>query len=133
MFFAGITVCIALLGQFALGVSFLYGIAVSAALTVALTMLASLTLLPALLGFFGMKVFSRRQRAKLRATGPVVEEVTGFWMRWAKMIERRPVFPRSPPSAVVLVMAAADLSPFTSAWTTRAAIRRARPHIRRTT
>jgi RND superfamily putative drug exporter len=38
VFFAGITVCIALLGQFALGVSFLYGIAVSAAVTVALTM-----------------------------------------------------------------------------------------------
>ncbi len=73
VFFAGITVCIALLGQFALGVSFLYGIAVSAAVTVALTMLASLTLLPALLGFFGMKVLSRRQRAELQATGPVAE------------------------------------------------------------
>jgi RND superfamily putative drug exporter len=57
-------VCIALLGQFALGVSFLYGIAVSAAVTVGLTMLASLTLLPALLGFFGTKVLSRRQRAR---------------------------------------------------------------------
>ena len=67
VFFAGITVCIALLGQFALGVSFLYGVAVSAAITVALTMLASLTLLPALLGFLGMKVLSRRQRAALRA------------------------------------------------------------------
>jgi RND superfamily putative drug exporter len=71
VFFAGITVCIALLGQFALGVSFLYGVAVSAALTVALTMLASLTLLPALLGFFGMKVFSRRQRSRMRETGRV--------------------------------------------------------------
>jgi putative drug exporter of the RND superfamily len=110
VFFAGITVCIALLGQFALGVSFLYGIAVSAALTVALTMLASLTLLPALLGFFGMKVFSRRQRAKMRVTGPVVEEVTGFWMRWAKMIERRPVFPAVAAFGVVLVMAAPILT-----------------------
>ncbi len=71
--FAGITVCIALLGQFALGVSFLYGVAVSAAITVALTMLASLTLLPALLGFLGPKVLSRRQRARLRVTGPAAE------------------------------------------------------------
>jgi putative drug exporter of the RND superfamily len=105
VFFAGITVCIALLGQFALGVSFLYGIAVSSALTVALTMLASLTLLPALLGFFGMKVFSRRQRAKMRATGPVDEEVTGFWMRWATMIERRPVLPAVAAFGVVVVLA----------------------------
>jgi RND superfamily putative drug exporter len=51
VFFAGLTVCIALLGQFALGLSFLYGIAVSASLTVILTMLASLSLLTALLGF----------------------------------------------------------------------------------
>jgi putative drug exporter of the RND superfamily len=93
VFFAGITVCIALLGQFALGLSFLYGVAVSASITVALTMLASLTLLPALLGFIGMKVFSRRQRAKLQATGPVDETVTGFWYRWARTIERRPVLP----------------------------------------
>jgi RND superfamily putative drug exporter len=105
VFFAGITVCIALLGQFALGVSFLYGIAVSAALTVALTMLASLTLLPALLGFFGMKVLSRRQRAQLRATGPVDEESTGFWHRWATAIERRPVLPAVAALAVVIVIA----------------------------
>jgi RND superfamily putative drug exporter len=103
--FAGITVCIALLGQFALGVSFLYGVAVSAAITVALTMLASLTLLPALLGFLGMKVMSRRQRAAMRATGPVAEEVSGFWRRWANGIERRPVLPAVLALAAVVVIA----------------------------
>jgi putative drug exporter of the RND superfamily len=103
--FAGITVCIALLGQFALGVSFLYGVAVSAAITVALTMLASLTLLPALLGFLGPKVLSRRQRARLRVTGPVAEEVAGFWYRWAKGIERRPVLPAVLALAAVVVIA----------------------------
>ena len=51
--FAGIIVCIALLGMFALGVSFLYGLAVAAAIGVALTMVAALTLLPAMLGFIG--------------------------------------------------------------------------------
>jgi len=81
VFFAGLTVCIALLGQFALGISFLYGVAVSASITVALTMLASLMLLPALLGFFGAKVLSCRQRSAMRTTGPVAEEVTGFWWR----------------------------------------------------
>jgi len=105
VFFAGITVCIALLGQFALGISFLYGIAVSAAITVALTMLASLTLLPALLGFLGMKVLSRRQRAQLERTGPVAEQVTGLWRRWAKVVERRPVLPAALALAVVVVIA----------------------------
>jgi RND superfamily putative drug exporter len=105
VFFAGITVCIALLGQFALGISFLYGIAVSAAITVALTMLASLTLLPALLGFFGLKVLSRRQRAEMEATGPVAEAATGFWRRWADGIERRPVLPAIVALAVVVVLA----------------------------
>jgi RND superfamily putative drug exporter len=105
VFFAGITVCIALLGQFALGVSFLYGIAVSAAVTVALTMLASLTLLPALLALFGMKVLSRRQRARLRADGPASEHITGFWYRWAVAIEHRPVLPAIAAMAAVVVIA----------------------------
>ena len=47
--FAGLIVCIAMLGMFALGVSFLYGVAIAAAVTVAFTVLAALTLLPALL------------------------------------------------------------------------------------
>ena len=47
--FAGTTVCIAMLGLIALGVSFFYGMAIGAAVAVGLTMVASLTLLPALL------------------------------------------------------------------------------------
>ena len=44
--FAGIIVCIALLGMFALGVNFLYGLAIAAAIGVLFTMIAALTLLP---------------------------------------------------------------------------------------
>ena len=72
--FAGIIVCIALLGMFALGVSFLYGLAVSAALGVLLTMLAALTLLPALLSVIGPRVLSRRQRKNLSLKGPHTAE-----------------------------------------------------------
>ena len=61
---AGCTVCIALLGLCALGVSFLYGVAVGTSLGVALTMAASLTLLPALLSFLGLKVLPRRKRGR---------------------------------------------------------------------
>lgn len=82
---AGLTVCVALLGMFALQVSFLYGVAVSVALAVALTMLASLTLLPAMLGFFGRKVLRRAERQEVDQ----VEHAEGFWLRWAQLVERR--------------------------------------------
>ncbi len=88
---AGLTVCIALLGQFLLGVSFLYGVSVSAAVAVALTMATALTLLPAMLGFLGPRVLSRRERAA-RATGRhAVPAVGGFWLRWARFVETRKV------------------------------------------
>ena len=63
--FAGITVCIALLGMFALGVNLLDRIAIAAAVVVAFTVLAALTLLPALLGFMGTHVLGRRGRRRL--------------------------------------------------------------------
>jgi RND superfamily putative drug exporter len=87
--FAGITVCIALLGQFALGVSFLHGLSIASAIAVALTMATSLTFLPAMLGFLGPKVLSRRERAGLTAHGPVAGETTGFWLRWATFVQAR--------------------------------------------
>ncbi len=91
--FAGIIVCIALLGMFALGVSFLYGLAVGAAIGVAFTMLAALTLLPAMLGFIGPKVLSRRQRKRLAADGPRIVGTgnKGFWPKWAKFESERPL------------------------------------------
>ena len=86
---AGLTVCVALLGMFALQVSFLYGVAVSVTLAVAFTMLASLTLLPAMLGFLGHKVLRRAERQEVGE----VERVEGFWWRWAQRIGRRaPIF-----------------------------------------
>ena len=88
---AGSTVCVALLGQFALGVSFLDGVSAAAALAVALTMATSLTFLPAMLGFLGPKVLSRRERRALAADGPVSVEPAGFWLRWARFVERRQV------------------------------------------
>jgi putative drug exporter of the RND superfamily len=90
--FAGTTVCIALLGLLVLRVSFLNGVAVAASVGVAVTMLAAVSLLPALLGFLGMRVLSRRQRRALRASSPSdMPDGSGFWHRWARGIERRPV------------------------------------------
>ena len=54
--FAGITVIISLMGMFLLGLNFLYGVAIAAALAVLFTMIAALTLLPALLTIAGHRV-----------------------------------------------------------------------------
>ena len=88
--FAGLTVCIALLGMLLLGFSFLDGLGIAAALTVFITMLASLTLLPALLAFQKHHVLSRRERRKLAAQGPEPLVVQGGWQRWANFVARRP-------------------------------------------
>src|ERR687894_168929 len=54
--FAGVVVVIAMLGMLLLGISFLYGPAIAAALSVLFTMGAALTLMPALLSKIGGRV-----------------------------------------------------------------------------
>ncbi|MGB0873204.1 MAG: MMPL family transporter [Solirubrobacterales bacterium] len=54
--FAGVTVMIALLGLFLVGMNFLYGPALAASMTVLFTMVASLTLLPAMLVSAGARI-----------------------------------------------------------------------------
>ena len=87
--FAGSTVCIAILGLIALGVSFFNGMAVATALAVGFTMAASLTLLPALLSLFGLKVLPRKQRAAVRAGKFIDSRPIGFWARWSDLVSRR--------------------------------------------
>ncbi|MBQ0865306.1 MMPL family transporter [Streptomyces smyrnaeus] len=88
--FAGATVCIALLGMFILRLDFLNGVAIAACLTVLLSVAASITLLPALLGFIGMRALSRRERRQLTEHGPRPDRPTGFAMRWSAFVERHP-------------------------------------------
>jgi RND superfamily putative drug exporter len=88
--FAGSTVCIALLGMLILGLSFLNGVAVTASLTVLITMLASITLLPALLAFQKQHVLSRRERRALAKDGPGPIVISGPWQRWANFVSRHP-------------------------------------------
>ena len=56
--FAGTTVVIALGGLFVLGISFMNGLAVGAAITVIMVMLTAVTLLPAVISLLGHKVFA---------------------------------------------------------------------------
>ncbi len=65
--FAGLTVVVSLLGMLLIGLAFISGLGIAAAVTVACTMLASVTLLPALLGFAGSKVEVTRWRGLVAA------------------------------------------------------------------
>jgi putative drug exporter of the RND superfamily len=107
--FAGGTVCIAILGILVLGLGFLNGLAVACALTVVFTVLAAITLLPALLGVFGWRVLSRRQRRRL-ANRPAAQAAGGVWARWAGTVERRPAVLAAAAAAVMVVLAIPVLS-----------------------
>jgi putative drug exporter of the RND superfamily len=85
--FAGATVIIALLGMFALGVNFLYGVALSSAVAVLLTLTASLTVLPALISRFGERLGRRRER---RRPAPTETRSARGWERWAGWVSRHP-------------------------------------------
>lgn len=65
--FAGITVMISLLGMVVMGISFIRGLGVGAAIVVACSVLASLTLLPALIGVIGDRLEVTRWRGIIAA------------------------------------------------------------------
>ncbi len=108
--FAGCTVVIALLGMMLLGVSFLYGVAISASIGVLLVMLASLTLLPALLTIAGRRVATGGRRSRRRAAAsPTPGAPAGAgttWLRWSAFVERRPRTIAVVATLVMLVIAA---------------------------
>ena len=103
--FAGITVCIALLGMFALGVSFLYGVAIAASVAVLATVIAALTLLPALLGFMGTRVLGRRARRRLAGGELTTTDESPAWARWAGQLRARPAFIAGAAALLMLVVA----------------------------
>ncbi len=86
---AGTTVIIALLGMFATGVTFLYGLAIASVLAVLCVLLASLTVVPALLGAWGNRVVRPTRRARRReARGDAPRE--SAWRRWSVVVQSRP-------------------------------------------
>jgi putative drug exporter of the RND superfamily len=88
--FAGIVVVIAMLGMILLGISFLYGPAIGAALAVLATMVAALTLMPAIMG---SRIGRRIKPAGNGATGSpdLADRETGFAARWSHFVSRNPV------------------------------------------
>ena len=101
---AGTTVVIALLGMFATGVSFMYGLSIASILAVLLTLAASLTVLPAMLSKFGHRVIKepggRRRRFGRGGAAPAAAGVDedavmkarsrSRWREWSKVVQSRP-------------------------------------------
>jgi putative drug exporter of the RND superfamily len=88
--FAGITVVVSLLGMLTMNQPYVPGVAFSAVLTVLFVMLAALTLLPALLAFTGTNI-DRLGLRRLKGNRSEEATGTGFWYRWSRGVQRRPV------------------------------------------
>ena len=136
---AGTTVVIGMLGLLVLRQTLLNGVAIAAAATVAMTVLASLTLLPALLGFTGLrlarpsrlntflggKVFGGGARGRKVSGGGAPGSTVGAGARtgdrsaekkmhpaerWARVVQGHPVLAAVLAAAVIVILAAPALS-----------------------
>jgi RND superfamily putative drug exporter len=93
--FAGLTVIIALCGLSVVGIPFLTVMGLAAAAAIVVALLIALTLLPAILGFAGMKVvkFARLPglgaRAERVARRSAADPSTTTGARWARFVVRR--------------------------------------------
>ena len=99
---AGTTVIIALLGMFATGVTFMYGLAIASVLAVLLVLLASLTVLPALLGAWGRRVVRPTRAARRREARGDAPRASA-WRRWSLVVQSRP-WPLAAASLVVMLL-----------------------------
>ena len=111
--FAGTTVVISLLGMLVMGVAFVQGLAIGAALVVMVTVIASLTLLPALLGFAGERVEVTRWRG-LIAASLVAIALVGVGLRISPLLVGLPL-------AVVVLAASFAVAPLRKEVPRRAA------------
>ncbi len=107
---AGCTVVIAVLGLFLTGLSYMYGVALSAAIAVLVMMLAAITLLPALLSYLGPRVDRLRipfLGRSLRKAEETHRESPA--LRWAHGVQKRPWLAAISATAVLLALAAPAL------------------------
>ncbi|MDQ6420536.1 MMPL family transporter [Paenibacillus sp. LHD-117] len=104
VFFAGLTVIIALCGLLVIGISFLSMMALVASVTVFLNVLLALTLLPALLGLLGERICSVKAREKSRSKSSGKQH--GIADGWVKGIVK---FRWPAIIAIVLVLGAAAI------------------------
>ncbi|HXF31416.1 MAG TPA: MMPL family transporter [Solirubrobacterales bacterium] len=106
--FAGTTVIIALMGMFLLNISFLYGVAVAAALSVLFTMIAALTLLPALLTWVGHRVNKWKIPGLAGGQNSMREDTK--WYAWSRWIQKRPWTAAIVSGGILLILCIPTLS-----------------------
>jgi RND superfamily putative drug exporter len=101
--FAGTTVILSLLGLFILQLPFMRGLAIGAIAAVVLVMTAAITLLPAMMGFSGRAIDKWHVPGLLRSAA--VPAKRGFWYRWSRSIQRRPLVAGIAALAVLICLA----------------------------
>jgi putative drug exporter of the RND superfamily len=128
--FAGMIVCIAMLGLSVLGLSLITGAGIASSIAVAFTVAAALTVMPALLGFFGLRVLRRRERRALRRGELRESDESVGWARWAGWLRRRPAMVAAVAGGILVLIAlpffsmrlgSVDAGTDPSTWTTRQA------------
>ncbi|WP_229072919.1 MMPL family transporter [Actinoplanes sp. DH11] len=85
---AGLTVVIALAGLSVVGIPFLTEMGLAAAATIVIAVLVAITLVPAILGFIGLRALPRKQR-DIRALNGEIPDGRGFIKGWAGMVTRQ--------------------------------------------
>ncbi len=101
--FAGTTVILSLLGLMILNLSFIRGEAIGVISAVLLVMLAAITVLPAMLGFSGQAIDKLHVPGLLHSAGQ--PQLRGFWYRWSRTVQRRPLVAGGAALAVLLLLA----------------------------
>ncbi|GAA0931730.1 MULTISPECIES: MMPL family transporter [Streptomyces violaceusniger group] len=97
--FAGLTVVIALVGLAVVNIPMLTKMGFAAAGTVVIAVLIAISLIPAVLGFAGKRVFGRKARRRMEeraaaaaaSGGDAPEEKPNMGTRWARFVLRRPL------------------------------------------
>ncbi|MFT2018740.1 MMPL family transporter [Streptomyces sp. 796.1] len=89
--FAGLTVIIALVGLAVVNIPMLSKMGFAAAGTVAIAVLIAISMIPAMLGFAGKRIYGRKARKKSAEGVPAVSEKPKAGTRWAQLVLRRPV------------------------------------------
>lgn len=93
--FAAATVVIALASLAIVQIPFMTTMGLTAAAAIAVAAIVTLTLIPALLGVVGLRIFTKKQRARLAAARKKAGKVSAIshktmWYKWGALITRRP-------------------------------------------
>ncbi|QFQ02859.1 Membrane protein YdfJ [Corynebacterium urogenitale] len=101
--FAGLTVLIALAALSIINIPFLTAMALAAACTVAIAVIVAVTLLPAILGAFGTKVFAGRAPI-VKAPDPENDTPT-MGLKWVRQVRKHPVVYMLGTAVVLILLA----------------------------